>query len=129
VIVVDTSVWIDAVRDPASPLARVLDGLIDADVACLALPVRLELLSGLGRRDRDTLRRGFAGIPLVVPTDATWHLVERWIESAADAGQRFAIVDLLIAALANELTGLVWSLDRDFQRMAALGFVQQYSWS
>jgi predicted nucleic acid-binding protein len=128
VIVVDTSVWIAAVRDPSSAVAATLDGLIDADEACLALPVRLELLSGLGRRDRDTLRRGLTGIPLAVPTDDTWHLVERWIESAADAGQRFAIVDLLIAALAHELTGLVWSLDRDFERMATLGFVQQYSW-
>jgi predicted nucleic acid-binding protein len=129
VIVVDTSVWIDAVRDPASSLARVLDGLIEADEACLALPVRLELLSGLGRRDRDVLRRGLTGIPLAVPTDATWLLVERWIESAADVGQRFAIVDLLIAALANELAGLVWSLDPDFERMAAVGFVQQYGWN
>jgi predicted nucleic acid-binding protein len=126
VIVVDTSVWIDAVRAPSSPVASALDGLIDADVACLALPVRLELLSGLGRRDREVLRRGLTGIALAVPTDATWNLVERWIESAADAGQRFAIVDLLIAALAHELTALVWSLDGDFARMAALGFVQLY---
>ena len=128
-IVVDTSVWIDAVRDPSSPIAGALDGLIDADAACLALPVRLELLSGLGRRDREMLRRGLTGIALAVPSDATWDLVERWIETAADAGQRFALADLLIAALAHELTALVWSLDRDFDRMAALGFVQPYTWN
>ena len=125
-IVVDTSVWIAAVRDPSADLAGILDGLIEADEACLALPVRLELLSSVNSRDRSTLRRGFAGISLAVPTDGTWTIVERWIESAADAGQRFAIVDLLIAALADELTALVWSLDSDFQRMAALGFVQSY---
>jgi predicted nucleic acid-binding protein len=129
VIIVDTSVWIDAVRDPTSTLAGVLDSLIETDEACLALPVRLELLSGLRRRDRDTLRRGLAGIPLAVPTEATWHTVERWLDGAADAGERFAIVDLVIAALAHELTGLVWSLDRDFERMSALGFVQSFAWS
>ena len=43
-----------------------------------------------------------------------------------DAGQRFALIDLVIGALSNELTALIWSLDRDFQRMAALGFVHLY---
>jgi predicted nucleic acid-binding protein len=126
VIVIDTSVWIAATREPDGALATVLDGLIDTDEACLALPVRLELLASLGRRDREILRRGLSAIPLAVPSEATWTLVEGWVESAADAGQRFMIVDLLIAALANELNALVWSLDRDFERMARLGFVQPY---
>ena len=125
-IVIDTSVWIAATREPASDLAAILDGLIDADVACLALPVRLELLSGLGARDRGILRRGMAALPVAVPTEGTWNTVERWIESAGDAGQRFAMIDLVIGALSNELTALIWSLDRDFQRMAALGFVHLY---
>jgi predicted nucleic acid-binding protein len=127
VIVVDTSVWIAATRDPAGQLASLLNALIDADDVCLALPVRLELLSGLGARDRGILRRGLAALPVAVPTEGTWRTVERWIDAGGDAGQRFAIVDLLIAALAHELTALVWSLDRDFERMAAVGFVQSYS--
>jgi predicted nucleic acid-binding protein len=126
VIVVDTSVWIAATREPDGTVSTILDGLIDADEACLALPVRLELLSGLGRRDRAVLRRGLTGIPLAVPTQETWRIVERWIDSAADAGHRFGVMDLLIAAVAHELTGLVWSLDKDFERMAALGLVQLY---
>ena len=125
-IVVDTSVWIAATRNPSSELATILDGLIDADEACLALPVRLELLSGLGARDRGVLRRGMAALPVAVPTDVTWNTVERWIESSGDAGQRFALIDLMIGALSNELTALIWSLDRDFERMAALGFVHLY---
>ena len=62
----------------------------------------------------------------MVPTDDTWSVVERWVEQAADAGQRFTVTDLLIAALAHELTALVWSQDRDFDRMTSLGFVQSY---
>jgi predicted nucleic acid-binding protein len=126
VIVVDTSVWIAATREPGGTVSTILDGLIDADEACVALPVRLELLSGLGRRDRAVLRKGLTGIPIAVPTEATWAIVERWIDSAADAGQRFGVMDLLIAAVAHELGGLVWSLDKDFERMAALDFVQVY---
>jgi hypothetical protein len=33
----------------------------------------------------------------------------------------------MIAALAHELAGLAWSLDRDFERMASLGFVENYN--
>jgi predicted nucleic acid-binding protein len=48
------------------------------------------------------------------------------VEPAADAGLRFAVSDLLIAALAHDLGGLVWSLDADFANMASLGFVRLY---
>lgn len=125
-IVVDTSVWVSALRDPASPTSATLKALIDSDAACLALPVRLEIAAGLRRADRAAVRRALTALSVAAPTDDTWALVERWIEAAADAGHRFAIVDLLIAALARELTALVWSLDADFERMASLGFVQVY---
>ena len=49
-----------------------------------------------------------------------------WIARAADAGQRFAITDLLIGSLAHEAGALVWSLDSDFERMERLKFVQRY---
>lgn len=126
-IVVDTSVWVASFRDPKSTTAATLKSLIDADEACVALPVRLELSAGLAHTQRTQFRRALAALPLAVPTEDTWRLVERWIDDAADAGHRFAVVDLLIAALAHELTGLIWSLDGDFERMARLGFVQQYS--
>jgi predicted nucleic acid-binding protein len=125
-IIVDTSVWVAALRAPLGDEAGILKTLIDADEICLALPVRLELTAGLGAVDRVRVRRALRALPVAVPTDDTWTLIERWIDRAADAGQRFALVDLLIAALAHELTALVWSLDRDFDRMAALGLVQSY---
>ena len=38
-IVVDTSVWVASFRDPKGTTAAMLKSLIDADEACLALPV------------------------------------------------------------------------------------------
>ena len=116
-IVVDTSVWIASFRDPKGTTAAILESLIDADEACLALPVRLELSAGLARAQR-THSAGPRG---VAPCSAQRRYVaprRAWIDDAADAGHRFAVVDLLIAALAHELTGLIWSLDGDFERMA-----------
>jgi predicted nucleic acid-binding protein len=126
VIVVDTSVWIDAHRRPSGGHAARLMSLLDADEVALALPVRLELVAGVARHDRATLVRGLAALPVLRPTDDTWSLIERWVPLAAEKGRRFALADLVIAALATEVGGLVWSLDEDFAHLERLKFVQRY---
>ncbi len=126
-IVVDTSVWVAAMRHPRSEEAGALRALLDADEVALPLPVRLELAAGVSPRDRAALRRGLSALPVVHPSEDTWALMEGWVDSAADAGHRFSLTDLLIAGLARELGALVWSLDEDFGRMEQLDMVHRYS--
>ena len=126
-IVVDTSVWVAATREATAVVAKTLAKVIDADEAVLALPVRVELMAGVARKDRATFARALSALPVVVPSEETWHLIERWVEPAADKGHRFAVTDLLIAALAHEVDALIWSLDADFERMASLGMVRLYA--
>jgi predicted nucleic acid-binding protein len=126
VIVVDTSVWVAAQRHPAGDTAQTLLSLLDADEVALALPVRLELWAGVGKSDRRRFERAFSALPVLIPTDDTWQPLGDWIARAAEAGQRFAITDLLIARLADEIGGLVWSLDSDFERLARLKLVRLY---
>lgn len=123
-IVVDTSVWIAAQRRADVDLT--LQSLLAADEVALALPVRLELWAAVARQDRKAHRAAYGALPQLVPTEETWEPLADWISQAADAGVRFTVTDLLIAALCAEIGGLVWSLDSDFQRMARLGFVQLY---
>ncbi len=125
-IVVDTSVWVAAVREPSGKIATTLRKLIDTDDAVLALPVRLELLAGVKSDDRAALKRGLSALPVVVPSEETWRLIEGWIGPAADGGQRFGVTDLLIAGLASEIGALVWSLDGDFRRMESIGLARLY---
>lgn len=125
-IVVDTSVWVAAQRHPAGDTAQTLLSLLDADEVALALPVRLELWAGVGQSDRRRFERAFSALPVLIPTDDTWQPLGDWIARAADAGQRFAITDLLVARLADEIGGLVWSLDSDFERLARLKLVRLY---
>ncbi len=126
-IVVDTSVWVEAVRRPKGAVQFTLKQLIDADEVGLALPVRLELMAGIARKDRRAFGRALSGLPVLVPTEDTWRLIESWVAPAADKGQRFGVTDLLIAGLAHETGALVWSRDDDFGRLEALGLVQAYA--
>ena len=125
-IVADTSVWVDVMRRPASPRAGTFRQLLDADEIALALPVRLELLAGVPRKQRSAFKRALSSVPVLRPTDETWRLIESWVEPAADAGFRFSVSDLVIAGLARELGALVWTTDGDFARMEKLGHVQLY---
>ena len=122
-IVVDTSVWISALRRPAGQHGETLSSLLTADEVALPVPVRVELLSGAGRREQPRLRKALTGLPVLAITDDTWAMVDRWI---GEVGEAFSVPDLLIAAVAREIGALVWSLDGDFARMEHAGLIQLY---
>ena len=124
-IVVDTSVWVEALRRDGEQ-ARVLRHLLDADDVLLPIPVKIELLSSVSQRERRTLRSGLSALPLAYPTDDTWRLVDSWTDRAVEAGASFGVGDLLIAALAHDAGALVWSNDRAFVRLERLQLVERY---
>jgi len=126
VIFVDTSVWVAALRSDASPEARRLVRLLDADLVALALPVRVEILSGASVTNRVKLRRTLSSLPLFYPRESTWALIDAWVDLAGVAGEHFGFADLLIGAIAAEQGGEVWSLDSDFARMARVGLVRSH---
>ena len=88
------------------------------------MPVKLEILVGASRRDRQRLRQTLSALPVLIPDDQTWRQIDQWVDRAGDAGERFGIGDLLIAAIAAGREAPVWSLDEDFARMARLGFIR-----
>ena len=125
-IIVDTSVFVAALRAAASPDTIALRSLVEADEVALAVPVRTELLMGTRAADRAKLEKALAGLPLLYPTDETWRTIDRWTSIASRAGHTFAIGDLLIAVLSAEIGGLVWSYDDDFRRMETLHLVNRF---
>jgi predicted nucleic acid-binding protein len=122
-IVVDTSVWINALRSHDSKESRHLIELLDADQVAMAIPVRVEILSGSQRSQQATLSRTLSALPLLYPRESTWHRIEGWLGAIKNAGDWFGVGDLLIAGIAADHGAAVWSLDSDFARMAKLKLV------
>ena len=125
-ILVDTSVWVSAFRSAGGENARVLRQLLDDDEVALAVPVRIELLIGVSRRDRVALRRALSALPVIYPTEQDWDRIDHWVDIASRVGEQFGFADLLIGAIASDNGLLIWSLDRDFSRMAKLGWLKLF---
>jgi len=83
----------------------------------------VEILAGASNRDSARLRRVLSALPVFFPTEQTWTRIDGWLEVARIAGERFGFADLLIAAIAADHDGQIWSLDSDFARMANIGIV------
>jgi len=110
VIFVDTSVWVDALRSPDTVAAQHLTVLLDSGDVALAAPVRIEILIGASNRDNPRLRRVLSALPVFFPNEQTWTRIDDWLDLTRTAGERFGFADLLIAAIAADHDGEVWSL-------------------
>ena len=126
-IVVDTSIWIRALRSASGPEAIVLRSLLDADEVALPVVVRSELLMGANTADRKKLIAALKGLPLLYPSDQSWRTIDDWTATTSRAGAAFTVGDLLIGVLTKEIGGLVWSADSDFARMESLKLVDRFS--
>lgn len=125
-VIVDTSVWIDYLKGGNEKLTRQMNDLLDGDVAALAAPVRIEIISGASKGQMRTLKRVLSALPTYLPSPSVWDIMEGWVDVACQRGLRFGAMDLLIAGIANEHGAAIWSLDRDFERMAGLGWIRLF---
>jgi len=126
-ILVDTSVWLAFFRASDRHLAAHLQQLLDEDRVALAVPVKIEILSGSSVKHWARLCRVLEALPLLLPSNSTWECMAGWTEKAIAKGEHFGVADLLIAALAADRDLPLWSLDTDFERMHKLGFVRLHT--
>lgn len=125
-IVVDTSVWVAALRGSDGAEAATLRGLLDADEVALPVPVRSELLMGASGVTRKQLAERLGALTVLYPTDDTWRTLDSWTERASRSGHTFSVVDLMVGILASDVDALIWSLDKDFERLEKLKLVRLY---
>jgi predicted nucleic acid-binding protein len=118
-ILVDTSAWIEFLRDTASPTCKRVQELLAQDIA-IADPIRMEVLAGArNERHLTQLRRLLTRGPILhtSPTDYD-QAASLYRQCRANGETVRKLIDCLIAAVAirNEIT--ILHLDADFEVLA-----------
>jgi predicted nucleic acid-binding protein len=118
-ILIDTSAWIEFLRDTGSEVCQRVDALLDADVA-VCDPVRMEVLAGA--RSDEHLRdlRGLLARAALIPTEPIDYegaaALYRTCRRGGETVRR--LIDCLIAAVAVRASIAVLHADIDFDVLA-----------
>lgn len=118
-ILVDTSAWVEFLRDTGSPVCRRVDDLLDDDIATCH-PIRMEVLAGArDERHLNDLRRLLARASLL-PTGATdYEQAAALYRTCRRGGETVRkLIDCLIAATAIRAGIPVLHADVDFEALA-----------
>jgi len=120
-VLVDTSVWVQFFRLPASPEAGLLDELLATVSVATCAPIRAEVVSGAPTsRDFRQLRDLFGAlVDLALPADL-WDRLETYRFALARRGDQTSLVDLMIALTAQAHRVSLWTLDADFTRISSV---------
>ena len=118
-ILIDTSAWIEFLRDTGGPICDEVDRQLEADIAICA-PVQMEVLAGA--RDEDHLRdlRGLLARAATVPVkEGDYEEAAALYRSCRRQGETIRrLVDCLIGAVAIRAKVPILHLDSDFDAMA-----------
>jgi predicted nucleic acid-binding protein len=118
-ILIDTSAWIEFLRDTGSPVCGRVDELLDDDIAT-SHPIRMEVLAGArDERHLNDLRRLLARAALL-PTRATdYEQAAALYRTCRRGGETVhKLIDCLIAATAIRSGVAVLHADADFDTLA-----------
>jgi len=126
-ILVDSSVWIEAARREGDLATKVaLRALLDEYEAGFCSPVKLEVMGGARREERRALETFFACIPYWECAEADWKAAKEVSWKLRDAGHTLPWNDHLIAAIARARDMRVFARDAHFETLEKLGVVRLY---
>lgn len=127
-VLVDTSVWIEASRRKGELAYKVgLENLLDEYEAAWCSPVKLEFLAGARKEDRTKLAFWFDCIPYRPLEERHWELAKAHAWKLRDQGHTLPWNDILIAAMALDLDMRVYAKDKHFEQMAEMIDLRLYA--
>lgn len=114
-IIVDTSIWIEYLKNNHKIASEIDKGLIAGNIYTVG-PVISELLQGAKtENDYQALNRTIDGVPFINAAFADWQLAGKLSFKMKKKGKTIAITDCLISAIAINNKAAVYTLDQDFQ--------------
>jgi predicted nucleic acid-binding protein len=114
----DTSVWIAYFRSASGAEGDRLEELLEGREVAVCGPVLAELLAGAGESERDAIVGTIGGLPIAELDRGGWEEVGVVARRLRRSGRTLPLTDLAIAVAAARAGHALWSLDRDFERIA-----------
>ncbi|MBM3947918.1 MAG: PIN domain-containing protein [SAR202 cluster bacterium] len=120
-VVVDTSVWVQALRAADSLEKIEVDSLLAKESLVMVGPVMAELLQGArSTNEFEDLRDEWAALPYVAESRQTWVMSGALAYQMRQRGLTLGLLDLLIAAIAIEHDHEVYTLDDHIRQVPGL---------
>ena len=120
-VLVDSSVWIEALRRQGRLDVKVaLEALLEAYEAQLCAPVRLEVMGGSRKEERRMIGSYFSIIPYRAVSTEDWDRAISLSWRLRDAGLTVPWLDVLIASLAIHDCVRLYSIDAHFEKIAEI---------
>ena len=115
-ILVDTSAWIEFLRDTASPICERVQALLESDIA-VTDPIRMEVLAGArSEQHLNQLRRLLARCSILNTTPIDYDQAAILYRQCRVSGETVRkLIDCLIAAVAIRNDVAILHLDADFE--------------
>ena len=120
-IIIDTSIWIDALQVQDSPQAREVRNLIASGQGALIGTILVEVLRGARSHDEfEDLREKMGGAFFLDGTEPTWRLASELLLDLRLRGEMIPVADAIIAAHGLIDGHSIYSTDRHFHRINGL---------
>ncbi len=114
----DTSVWVQYLREGSSGNAAELGNLLETREAMCCGPVAAELIGGAREPDRNALWRVLGGLPWARLERREWRTVGTTAGALRARGETVPLTDVMIGVAAAGAGATVWTADSDFDRLA-----------
>ncbi len=113
----DTSIWVAYLRHGAEELTRELSEALERREVLVCGPVVTELVAGARAPDRPTLLETMAGLRWAELDHRSWQSVGLVAAELRASGWILPLTDLQIAVAAHISEAVLWTADRDFERV------------
>ena len=116
-VVPDTSIWIEFFRRGSDQSADELDRLLREDSVLLCGPILAELLAGAPDEHRTELWLALGSLPWIDLDHAGWREAGELAHALRRRGHSVPLLDLIIAVACARAEAVLWTRDRDFERV------------